>query len=167
VIEKLIFWAQALDNSSPDHIDEHGEELSSTDTVRRQEVVSLVSEVIKRGARIFDQEGVRLTEDGRSFVVEVPSTKADRIGRSAPIICYGDYDSTVDEMFGATVAENIESFAHRIGRTILPEHCVRTRDSFGVLKKKYSMRRLLRLALVAALVLSLLAIGYRLAFWGP
>lgn len=162
--EKLIFWAQALDNSSPDHIEVRGEELPPTDSARRQEAVSLVSDVIKKGERIFHQQGVQLTEDGRSFVVEIPSEQADQVGRSAPIICCGDYDSTVDEAFGASVAVSIEVFAHRIGRTVDHEHCVLTRDSFRDLKKKYLMRKLVRLALMAALVFSL--VWYWRAFKG-
>jgi len=135
VTEMLIFWAQALDNASPDHIDMRGEELSPDDTLRRQEAVSLVSGVVKAGSRIFDQRGVQLTEDGRHFVVEVPSAERDRAGRTAPVVCYGEYDSTVGDALGASVAVGLDDFAKRIGRNILPEHFELARESFAELEK--------------------------------
>ena len=158
--EKLIFWAQALDNASPDHIEMRGEELSPDDTVRRQEAVSLVSGVVKAGSRIFDQRGVQLTEDGRHFVVEVPSAERDRAGRTAPLVCYGDYDSTVGDALGASVAVGLDDFAKRIGRNILPEHFELARESFAVLKKKSSTRKLERVVAIGAVALALLAQAY-------
>lgn len=158
--EKFIFWAQALDNASPDHIDMRGEELSPDDTVRRQEAVSLVSGVVKAGSRIFDQRGVQLTEDGRHFVVEVPSAERDRAGRTAPIVCYGDYDSAVGDALGALVAVGLDDFAKRIGRNIHPEHFELARESFAVLKKKSSTRKLERVVAIGAAALVLLALVY-------
>ena len=99
--EKLIFWAQALDNASPDHIEMRGHKLSPDDNVQRQKAVSLVSSVVKAGSRIFDRQGVQLTEDGRHFVVEVPSAERDDAGRTAPIVSYGDYDLTAVDAVGA------------------------------------------------------------------
>lgn len=157
---KLIFWAQALDNSTPDHIELLGEQLAPDDSTKRQEAVSLVSGVVKIGSRIFDQRGAQLTEDGRRFVVEVPSLERDRAGRAAPIVCCGDYDSTVGDTFGAYVVVELNDFAKRIGRNILPEHCELVRESFRVLKKKSSTRRLVRLVGTGAVLLSVLALAY-------
>lgn len=134
--EKLIFWAQALDNTSPDHIDMLGEELSPNDPVRRQEAVSLVYSVVKVGTRIFDHRGVRLTKNGRHFVVEVPAAERDCAGRTAPIICYGDYDPTTGDALGAAVVAGLDTFAKQIGRNIFPEHLGLARESFAALKKK-------------------------------
>ncbi len=159
--DKSIFWAQALDNASPDHIETHGEELPPDDTARRQEAVSLVSNVVKAGVRVFDRRGVQLTEDGRHFVVEVPSAERDRAGRTAPIVCYGDYDSTVgDDGLGASVAVGLDDFARRIGRTILLEHFELARESFAELKKKSSTRKLVRLVTLGAVAFALLALAY-------
>ena len=160
--EKFIYWAQALDNASPDHIDMRGEALSPDDAVRRQEAVSLVSGVVKAGSRIFDQRGVQLTEDGRHFVVEVPSAERDRAGRTAPIVCSGDYDSTVGDALGNSVAFGLDDFAKRIGRNILPEHFELARESFAVLKKKFLRMRLERAVAIGATVLVLLALVYLL-----
>lgn len=164
--EQLIFWAQALDNASPDHIDISGTRLSPDDVVRRQEAVSLVSNVIKAGTRIFDTRGVQLTEDGRHFVVEVPSAERDRAGRVAPIICYGAYDASVGDALASSVVDGFDAFAKRIDRNILPAHSELARKSFIELKKKSSTRRIVRAAGAVAAALVLLALVYWLASKG-
>lgn len=161
--DKFILWAQALDNASPDHFEVRGKDLKPDDSVQRQEAVSLVSSVIKSGARIFDQSGVLLTADDRHFVVEVPSAQLDRAGRTAPIVCYGDYDATVGDVLGASAAVALDDFAKRIGRTLQPEHFELARASFKALKKKSSTTKLVRTVGIGAVGLVLLAIVYWLA----
>jgi hypothetical protein len=163
VTEKFILWAQALDNSSPDHFDVRGEELPADDSVRRQEAVSSVSSVIKNGARVYEVNGVLLTADDRHFVLEVPSAQRDRAGRTAPIVCYGDYDAAVGDALGASAAVALDGFAQRIGRTLLPEHLEIARASFEALKKKSSTTKLVRTIGIGAVALVLLAIVYWLA----
>jgi hypothetical protein len=158
VIKKFIFWAQALDNTSPDHIHVRGEELPPSDAARRQEAVSLVSAVVKFGTRVFNQKGVQLTEDGYHFVVEVPSVERDLAGRTAPIICYGDYDLKVVDVLSSLVSFELDDFANRIGRNILPEHRTLAHRSFRILKKKSSVRKVGRLAMGGAGVLAFLAL---------
>jgi hypothetical protein len=158
--ENLVYWAQALDNASPDQIDLRGEELSSEDTIRRQEAVSMVSSVVKSGWRIFSEGGVQLTADGHRFVAEVPSAQRDEAGRIAPIVCCGEYGNRIDEVFVESVAVGIDDFAHRIGRTIDPEHFKITRRAFAVLKKKASMRKRVRVFGIGALAFVLLALVY-------
>src|SRR5688572_7500316 len=160
--EKRVYWAQALDNASPDHIDLLGEELFPEDTVRRQEAVSLVSSVVKSGWRIFSEGGVQLTVDGHRFVLEVFSRQYDEAGRTAPIVCSGEYGSRVDEAFLDSVVVGIDDFAHRVGRTIHPEHFEITRRAFGRLKKKASTRRLVYVVGIGALALALLTLIYAL-----
>lgn len=163
---KFILWAQALDNASPDHFEVRGEELSADDTVRRQEGVSSVSTVIKKGTRLYDVSDVLLTADDRHFVLEVPSAQRDRAGRTAPLVCYGDYDATVGDALGASAAVALDDFAKRIGRTLQPEHFERARASFKVLKKKSSMMKLVPAARIVAAALVLLFIVYWLAQTG-
>jgi hypothetical protein len=163
VTEKFILWAQALDNASPDHFDVRGEELSADDSVRRQEAVSSVSSVIKNGTRVYEVSGVLLTADDRHFVLEVPSAQRDRAGRTAPIVCYGDYDAAVGDALGASAAVALDDFAKRIGRTLQPEHFELARASFEALKKKSSTTKLVRTVGIGAAALVLLAIVYWLA----
>ena len=158
--DKFILWAQALDNASPDHFDVHGKDLEPDDTVQRQEAVSKVSSVIKNGARLFEQKGVLLTADASHFVVEVPSVQHDRAGRTAPIVCYGDYDTTVGDALGSAAAVALDAFAKKIGRTLQPVHSGLARASFEALKKKSSMTKLVHNVGIGAMGLVIFAIVY-------
>ena len=153
----FVYWAQALDNASPDHLDVQGVRLAPEDAVRRQAAVSLVSSVVKTGSRIFSEHGVWLTENGHQFVVEVPSAEADQAGRMAPIDCYGEYEAEADDAFGAAVSDGIENFARSIGRTIRPDQAETIRRAFEARKKKSSRNRLVLLAGIGLLALAVLA----------
>lgn len=161
---KFILWAQALDNASPDHFEFRGEALTADDTVRRQEGVSSVSTVIKKGTRLFDVSGVLLTADERNFVLEVPSAQRDRAGRTAPLVCYGEYDASEGDALGASAAVALDDFAKRIGRTLQPEHFELVRTSFKAREKKSS--KLVRAAGIVVATLVLLFTVYWLAQTG-
>ncbi|MDC7701633.1 hypothetical protein [Vogesella indigofera] len=164
--DKLILWAQALDNASPDHFEVHGKVLPPDDTERRQEAVSLVSRVIKGGERLFEKSGVLLTADDNCFVVEVSSVQRDSAGRTAPIVCYGNFDATVVDALGTSVTVALNDFAKRIGRTLQPEHFELVRASFETLKKKSSTTKLLRTVLIGTVGLVLLGFVYWLMKMG-
>lgn len=155
----LIFWAQALDNSSPDHIEISGAILSPDDTVRRQEAVSRVSNVVKAGTRVFESRDLQMTADEHHFVIEVPSTQRDRAGRTAPVVCYGDYGSTVNDELAKSVAVGFDEFAKGIGRSLQPAQSEFVR-AFEALKKNVTTRKLVRGAGIAAAVLVLLLLAY-------
>lgn len=159
-MNKFILWAQALDNASPDHFDVNGKDLKPDETMQRQLAVSRVSNVIKNGVRIFEHNGVMLTADAHHFVIEIPSVQLDRAGRTAPIVCYGDYDAMVGDALGTSAALALDDFAKRIGRTLQPEHFERTQASFEALKKKVSKTKIMRTIGIGAVVLVLLAIVY-------
>ena len=157
---KFIFWAQALDNSSPDHFDMYGEELAPENTASRQTAVSNVSDVIKTGTRVFESKGVQLTANRQHFVVEVPSAQRDRVGRIAPIVCYGDYGGTVDDALGEAVANGLAHFAKQIGRSVLPEHFKLVGETFAALKKKSSKRKFVLVVAIVTAILFLLLLGF-------
>lgn len=160
--EKFILWAQALDNTSPDHFDVRGKELSADDSGKRQDVVSRVSSVTKKGARVYETGGVLLTADNCHFVLEVPSTQRDRAGRVAPIVCYGDYGDAIGDELGDSAVVALDVFVKRIGRTLQPEHIKLARGSFDSLKKKPSMTRLVRMVGIGIVILVLLILVYGL-----
>lgn len=162
-MEKLILWAQALDNASPDHFRVRGEELAADDAVRRQEAVSAVSKVIKYGARVYESGGVLLTADAIRFVLEVQSTQRDDAGRAAPIVCSGEYGAALGDQLDEAVSIAVEDFARRIGRTLHPRHFELVQAAFSALKKTSRMTRLVRWLATASLGLVLLAIGFWLA----
>lgn len=161
--EKFILWAQALDNASPDHFEVRGEELPADDSTRRQAAVSSVSTVIKNGTRIYDVSGVVLTADDRHFVLEVPSSQRDHAGRTAPIVCFGEYEAAAGDTLGASATVAVDDFAKCIGRTLQPEQLEHARKSFEALKKKFSRTKLLQRAGIGAVTLVVLAIVYWLA----
>lgn len=134
--DKFILWAQALDNASPDHFDVHGKNLEPDNAAQRQDAVSKVSSVIKNGRRIFEKSSVLLTADTSHFVIEMPSVQRDRAGRTAPIVCYGDYDATVGDELGTSVDDALDKFSRKIGRTLQPDHRELAQASFKGLKKK-------------------------------
>ena len=151
--DKFILWAQALDNTAPDHFDLYGKSLDPEDTVRRQEAVSKVSSVIKNGVRLIEESSVLLTADASHFVIEVPSAQRDCAGRTAPIVCYGNYQTTAGDVLGKSVSDELEDFAKRIGRTLQQEHFELARSSFETLKKKSSTKKLVSMVGAAGLVL--------------
>ncbi|WP_139026540.1 hypothetical protein [Achromobacter arsenitoxydans] len=132
--DKFVLWAQALDNASPDHFEMLGKMLDAEDTVQRQKAVSLVSSVIKKGSRVREQSGVILTADRRHFILEVPSAQCDNAGRTAPIVCYGDY-RPFSNSHSDSAATALDDFTRKIGRTLRPEHRALVRESLESLKK--------------------------------
>jgi hypothetical protein len=168
VTGKLSYWAQALDNASPDHIQLYGEELPPDDLVRRQEVVKRVSGVIKQGVRVFDSGGVLLTADAHRFVVEIPSKQRDRAGRVAPVVCYGEYDGYVGEELETRVFAGLAEFAERIGRTLAPEYSELIYAAFVALKKKSLKTKLVHAVTIGATALGflILVLSYLLASRG-
>lgn len=140
---KFIFWAQALDNSSPDHIEIEGEELGSDDLLNRQKAVSLVSRVIKSGNCVFSECGVRLTVDNQNFVVEVLSLQQDRAGRGAPIICYGTVVINSE-----IITEALNRFAKKIGRSLQSEHIALVKKALDTRNKNSMVKMIVRITLI-------------------
>ncbi|GGD33677.1 hypothetical protein [Pseudoxanthomonas indica] len=158
--DQFILWAQALDNSSPDHFTVHGNDLGNSDTVQRQEAVSKVSAVIKKGARLFERDGVMLTADASHFVIEIPSVQSDLAGRIAPIVCYGPNGVVATGGHGIMAVAALTAFARRIGRTLQPEQLKLVDVSFDALKKKSKVGRMVRTAGLSGLALALLVLVY-------
>lgn len=155
---KFTLWAQALDNTSPDHIEVRGEILAAADALQRQAAVSRVAGVVKREKWTFKEGWVRLVADGSHFVFEIPSEQRDSAGRIAPIVCCGDYDSTLCDVLGSSTASALTGFASRIGRTLSPAHLDLAKVFFDELKKKSTQSRLQRnLIFLAVSFLLLLA----------
>jgi hypothetical protein len=158
--KKFILWAQALDNTSPDHLDVRGNGLSAGDSSQRQKAVSLLSSVTKNGVRVYEFGSVLLTADDCHFVLEIPSAQRDLAGRIAPIVCYGDYDAAVVGVLGDSAVAALDDFAKRIGRTLQPDHIEHAHESFEALKKKSSMTKLVRMVKIWAVVLVFLVLAF-------
>jgi hypothetical protein len=132
----IVYLAQALDNVSAAHVEFEGKSLAEDEKTKREEAMSMVSEVKRKGKEIHSVDEVRLTGDRQHFVLEVSSLETDISGRRAPMVCYGQYPESSDTEFASTVAQEIQAFASRIGRSISPEALRGAQTSLDVLKKK-------------------------------
>lgn len=137
MMQKLSFWAQALDNTTPDLIDLDGESLLPSEVVKREEVATRVSNVVEMGSRIFESGDFQLTCDREHFVLEVPSVQHDDLGRIAPIVCLGRIDA-LDDASVVDIFAGTQQFAHRIGRTLPPDCAELTTVAIDRIKKKFS-----------------------------
>lgn len=158
--EQRVFWAQALDNASPDHIEVSGKLLAAGDTGPRQAATAQVSGVTKAGRTIFSSGGVRLIVDRRRFVIEVRSSDTDHAGRIAPIVHCDEYNGAGDGTFGDAMIEEIDQFARRIGRTIPPAHREEVREALRSLRKWHVRGRRRRAAIFGTVALIMLVVLY-------
>lgn len=93
-MSSLSFWAQAFDDVSPAHARLVGQDLAPDDTVHRQKLARLISNVAERGIVIFDKDGIRLSADGTHFIVKIVSSRLDPLGRMEPVVCHGTHRGT-------------------------------------------------------------------------
>lgn len=116
---KTILWAQALDNTSPDHIRVDGEDLREND-MKRQEAVSFVSNFPNSGSH-YENNGFSLTINRQEYKIQVLSIERDSSGRLAPIIFWGNIQKDALKDTGE-IKINIENFARKINRNIQKDH---------------------------------------------
>lgn len=87
-MKKLSFWAQSLDNQSPDILVKYGEELSNDKL--RQELVSEINEVTTKKEISPSDSSVTIRYSDPKFVIEAIPTEKDQVNRIAPIVIYGE-----------------------------------------------------------------------------
>jgi hypothetical protein len=117
-MKDLSFWAQSLDNQSPDVIFKDGEELS--DDELRQKLVSEIYEVPKNNIEVLPADSVvTVRYSYPKFVIEAIPTEKDRVNRLAPIIIYGVLPNDWSEVWSKDVRNAIENFvSSRLKRTL-------------------------------------------------
>lgn len=135
MIQESSFWAQALDNTSPDLFELDGRALPPVDIAGREAVATQASNVVENGVRVFESGDVHLTRNRNYFVLEVPSVQHDELGRIAPIVCLGRFES-IDDLSAADIFASTQRFAHRIGRNLHPACAELMAIAFETLKKK-------------------------------
>lgn len=156
----FIFWAQALDNLSPDQMSMGGKYLLSDDYKEREKVVSTVSNTIKTGACKFEADGIKLTANNTHFVMEVISDEKDSAGRSAPIVCHGIYDLSEINSLSKLVATDFTDFANHIGRHLAPGYDKLVDDAFDTLKDTLVKKKKIRKSAISLALIVLLALLY-------
>lgn len=156
----VILWAQALDNVSPDHIAVNGQTLGAADPKSRQNAVSAVSQVSLSSLTTVNCGDVRLSVSKDRFVVEVPSTERDEVGRIALVICCGSYQLKDLDRSGEAVVRDITKFAQHIGRTLAPDQLECVRRAFSEIESGIRRREFrVKLAAGAFAAVALLALA--------
>ena len=108
-MKDLSFWAQSLDNQSPDVIFKDGEELS--DDELRQRLVSEIYEVPKSNIEVLTiDSSVSVRYSYPKFVIEAVPTEKDQVNRLAPIVIYGVLPNDWSEIWSKDVCSEIEKF---------------------------------------------------------
>lgn len=117
-MKDLFFWAQSLDNQSPDVIFKGGEELSDDES--RQKLVSEIYEVPKSNIEILTTDSsVTVRSSYPKFVIEAIPTEKDQVNRLAPIIIYGILPDDWSEIWIKEVCSEIDNFvSSRLNRTL-------------------------------------------------
>lgn len=117
-MKDLCFWAQSLDNQSPDVIFKGGEELS--DDELRQKLVSEIYEVPKSNIQILTTDSsVTVRCSYLKFVIEAIPTEKDQVNRLAPIIIYGVLPNDWSEVWVKDICSEIENFvSSKLNRTL-------------------------------------------------
>jgi hypothetical protein len=117
-MKNLSFWAQSLDNQSPDIIFKDGEELS--DDKLRQKLVSEIYEIPKNNIEVLSaNSAVTVRYSYPKFVIEAIPTEKDQVNRLAPIVIYGILPDNLSEIWIKEVCTGIEDFvSNRLKRTL-------------------------------------------------
>lgn len=139
-----VFQAQALDNTSSDHL-QLAESRSELSAQAREQAVAFVSSVSSGGSVLFSQDGVKLFANGNFAVLQVISEERDRLGRMAPVVCCLEHiqgEGSVEDVWGA-----MESFAQSIGRSFSDPKRLAAREALSMFAKKPQGRGCLALLL--------------------
>lgn len=117
-MKNLSFWAQSLDNLSPDVIFRDGEELSDDES--RQKLVSEIYEIPKINIEVLPTDSiVTIRYSYPKFVIEAIPTEKDQVNRLAPIVIYGVLPNDWSELWIKDVRDEIENFvSSRLKRTL-------------------------------------------------
>ncbi len=152
--DELIFWAQALDNVSPDHFFQ-GQLLDTNSTEERQYVATQIASVGKHGRCDFDDANVRLTTFRNQFVLEFPTNQRDEAGRIAQIVCCGRYTYLSSDL-GDIVWSSSCEFASKINRTVSAEY----KDIIARAFVRSRQKKMKKLALGAGLIIGSIIFAY-------
>ena len=81
----LIFWAQALDNSSNDYLEERNKEIA--DVKIRNELSGKFFTIKQTGETFYKEDNFELTKNRDSILIKLNSNEKDIQGRVAPVLC--------------------------------------------------------------------------------
>jgi len=157
---KLSFFAQALDNTSPNHLSIDGQILHSNDTALREQITTMIANTTMKGKNVFDEAFIQLHINGADFIISVPSAERDVIGRIAPIVCIGKINDPMDDSVTEQILYEINCFTAMIGRSVEPETIRVARKALLLLKKNRKIPRYgltIGVAIIAVIAIYLLS----------
>jgi len=145
------FWAQNLDNSSPDHIFIDTNELDPIkQSAKRKEIVTLVSKITANIKPRIVGEYVKIYLGEDNFVLTAILPDPDVLKRKSPVLCYGELANPDDESFSNEAFSLISNFIEKINRTFPSEIEKEVKQALRVAKKKPLLQR--KTAIVAILL---------------
>lgn len=112
----LSFYAQSLDDRSPDHVEVNNRLLTEDDEC--QDLAQKISEVSLNGDEVFSKNWHSAFLLDNKFLLETPSDERDDADRIAPILCYGQVPDEPPVSWSIDVVNAMVSFAERIGRKV-------------------------------------------------
>ena len=80
-MENVIFWAQSLDNKTPDIIEENGIRITPEDRVKRQKAVEEFSTVTSEGKQFEENTNHKLFQHDDFVVIQLTFRELDTSGR--------------------------------------------------------------------------------------
>lgn len=138
-MKDLSFWAQSLDNQSPDMIFKDGQELSADDDELRQKLVSEIYKIPSSNIEVLTADSsVTVRYSYPKFVIEAIPAEKDQVNRLAPIVIYGVLPNDGSESWSKDVRKEIETFvSNKLNRTLDSSALVAIENWLNkILKKK-------------------------------
>ena len=142
-MNNLFFWAQSLDNQSPDLIFKDREKIDNQSTA--QKIVSEIYALSGKRKELSSEVKVRFNHS--NFVIEAIPTEKDEKDRLAPIVIYGEFPK---ENFSEWIEASCDSIREVVGdnlkRTLKENTLLKINEWFDeVLKaRKTEINKLLR-----------------------
>lgn len=155
-MKSLSFWAQSLDNQSPDVIFKDGQELS--DDELRQKLVSEIYEIPRSNMSVLPSDSsVTVRYSYPKFVIEAIPAEKDQVNRLAPIVIYGVLPTDFSELWIRDVCDEIENFVStKLHRTLDSSAIIAIQNWLDeILKKKREDLQSSSLKLVKSFLLRL------------
>lgn len=129
---KMMFKAQALDNSSDDHYQICGTTRSANDA--GAVVTNTISSIARNGRVLVKNGSNEVMVYKSSVLIQIAGNERDGSGRLAPILGCFDIGGGIDV---AVVVEMFSAFATSIGRTIDTDVCLKLCEVAAEVKKPW------------------------------
>jgi hypothetical protein len=136
-MKNLFFWAQSLDNQSPDIILNNTQEI--LDDTKRQQVVSEIYDIPgKKVDSLTPNSGVKFRFSDPKFLIEAIPAEKDQLDRLAPILIYGELAEELSQDWIESICSEIsEVVSNKLNRTLSINTIEAIREWFiEVLEKK-------------------------------